>query len=86
MNSTFTDKQPQDVTWEELRAEFDGKCFLPDVRKRKESSKISMIVGKYKATFKALERLTLDLVLTERGRIEQGLRSKKDDSCTGWTG
>lgn len=34
--STFVDKQPKDVTCDEFRTKFDGKYFLPDIKKRKE--------------------------------------------------
>lgn len=36
MASTFAGRQPQDFTWEEFNAEFDGKYFPSNVRKRKE--------------------------------------------------
>lgn len=36
MASTFASRQPQDVTWDEFKARFDGKYFPFEVRKRRE--------------------------------------------------
>lgn len=70
MDSTFASKQPQDVTWDEFKAELDGKYFPIDVRKRKEREfqtlkEGPMTVVQYGARFRALERFSLDLVQTE---------------------
>lgn len=75
MDSTFTGKQPQDVIWNEFKAEFNGNYFLPDVRKRKEREfwtlkQGPMIVVQYEARFRVLERFASDLVPTERWSIE----------------
>ena len=74
-SSTFAQCQPQDITWEEFRAEFDGKYFPSDVRKRKEREfqmlrQGGMTVVQYETRFRALERFAPDLVLTEGRRIE----------------
>ena len=75
-NSIFAHRQPQDITWEEFRAEFDGKYFPPNIRKRKEREfqtlrQGPMTVVQYETRFRALERFAPDLVSTEERRIER---------------
>ena len=36
LESTFSGRQPQDISWEEFRTEFDKQYFPSNVRKRKE--------------------------------------------------
>lgn len=54
--------------------EFDGKYFLPDVRKTKKSDfqilkQGPMSVAQYEAQFRALERFALNLLPTKRRRV-----------------
>lgn len=61
MDSTFANKQPRDVTWDEFRVEFDGNYFPPHVRKRKKREfetykQRAMTIVQYDTRFKALER------------------------------
>lgn len=42
MSSTFDDKQPLDITWDEFRVEFDGKYFPLMSEKRKKRSSINL--------------------------------------------
>lgn len=77
MASTFAGWQPHDGTWEELMAEFDGKCFPPNVRKKNERGLQThrwgfMIVVEYEARFWTLERFTpdIDIVSTKYQRVK----------------
>lgn len=76
LNSTFAHCQHQDIIWEVLRVEFNGKYFPLDVRKRKEHEfqtllLCPMIVVQYETRFKALDRFALDLVPTKERGIEK---------------